>query len=244
MHGMQLPRRTTVTSRSRSALAAVAVACALVAGCSSPGSGSSAGETLPDAATILKESAATTKSLTSAHVEVAIDGKIEGLPLKSLSGDLTNVPATAVEGKATIIMSGSPLETGLIVMDGTLFAALSPGHWLDMGPAVDIYDPSTILNPDIGLANMLTSISDAKTDVGERIDATDTVKVSGNVSADAVNKLLPQLKASAAMPGTVWIDKGGDHKLVRARVVPSGDTSIQMTLSDWNKPVTVTKPQV
>ena len=46
------------------------------------------------------------------------------------------------------------------------------------------------------------------------------------------------------MPGTVWVEKDGDHKLVQARVEPSSDTSMQMTLSDWNKPVTVTKPQV
>lgn len=241
---MQSRPRRIATSRSLSALAAVATACALVVGCSSSGTGSSAVEAVPDAATVLEESAAATKNLTSAHVEIVIEGKIEGLPIKTLSGDLTNVPATAVKGKATIIMGGSPLETGLVVADGTLFAALSPDNWLDMGPAADIYDPSTILNPDVGLANMLNSIADATSEFGERLDDTDTVKVSGNVSADAMNKLIPQLKASTALPSTVWIEKGGDHKLMRARVAPTSDSSIEMTLSDWNKPVTVTKPQL
>ena len=45
------------------------------------------------------------------------------------------------------------------------------------------------------------------------------------------------------MPGTAWIEKDGDHRLVQARI-DDNDSSIQMTLSDWNKPVTVTKPEV
>jgi lipoprotein LprG len=72
----------------------------------------------------------------------------------------------------------------------------------------------------------------------------DTVKVTGNVSADAVNKLIPQIKATGPVPGTAWIAKDGDHNLVQAQVDPSSGNSIQMTLSKWNDPVTVTKPPV
>lgn len=46
------------------------------------------------------------------------------------------------------------------------------------------------------------------------------------------------------MPGTAWIENGGEHNLVRAEIEPSDDSSIQLTLSKWNEPVTVTKPQV
>ena len=41
-----------------------------------------------------------------------------------------------------------------------------------------------------------------------------------------------------------WIEKGGDHNLVQAQIDPASGTSIQMTLSNWNTPVTVTKPPV
>ena len=229
-------------SSALSAFAAVTIASGLVAGCSS--SGSSGTDTLPDAATLLQQSSQTTKDLKSAHLDIAVEGKIEGLPLKKLSGDLTNVPATAVQGNATITMGGSDLDAQLIVIDGNLYAALSANSWLDMGPAADIYDPSTILNPDTGLANMLSSFSDAKSEAGEKINDVDTVKVTGQVSADAVNKLIPQLQATGPLPGTAWIEKDGDHNLVQASIEQSSGNSIQMTLSDWNKPVTVTKPQV
>jgi lipoprotein LprG len=70
------------------------------------------------------------------------------------------------------------------------------------------------------------------------------VKVTGKVTADAVNKLIPQLKAGTALPATVWIEKDAPHQLVQATVDQSDASSIQLTLSEWDKPVTVTKPEV
>jgi lipoprotein LprG len=226
-------------SRILIAMAAISTAVALVVGCSSSSSTSS--EPLPDAAGLLQQSAQTTKGLKSAHLEITVTGKIEGLPVKKLTGDLTNVPATAVQGNATITMGGSDVDAGLVVIDGTLYASLSPNSWLDLGPAADIYDPSVILNPDSGLANILTNFSDAKSVSSETVNGVQTIKVTGNVTADAVNKLVP-VKATGPVPSTAWIQKDGDHNLVQAEIDPSSGNSIQMTLSNWNTPVTVTKP--
>jgi lipoprotein LprG len=226
-------------SRILIAMAAISTAVALVVGCSSSSSTSS--EPLPDAAGLLQQSAQTTKGLKSAHLEITVNGKIEGLPVKKLTGDLTNVPATAVQGNATITMGGSDVDAGLVVIDGTLYASLSPNSWLDLGPAADIYDPSVILNPDSGLANILTNFSDPKSESSETVNGVQTIKVTGNISADAVNKLVP-VKATGPVPGIAWIQKDGDHNLVQAEIDPSSGNSIQMTLSNWNTPVTVTKP--
>ena len=46
------------------------------------------------------------------------------------------------------------------------------------------------------------------------------------------------------MPGTAWIREDGNHELVQAKLEPTPGNSITMTLSDWGKPVTVTKPAV
>ena len=229
-------------SRILVSVAAISTAAALAVGCSSTSSPSSA--PLPDAAGLLQQSIQTTKGLKSAHLEITVSGKIEGLPIKKLSGDLTNVPATAVQGNATISMGGSDVDAGLVVIDSILYASLSPNSWLDLGPAADIYDPSVILNPDAGLANILGSFTDPKSEAFETVNGVDTVRVTGQVSADAVNKLIPDLKVTAAVPGTAWIEKDGDHNLVQAKIDPSSGTSIQMTLSNWNTPVTVTKPPV
>ncbi|CAN5176977.1 lipoarabinomannan carrier protein LprG [soil metagenome] len=236
---MQTRRRT---SRLVLVLAALSSTAALIAGCSS--SSDTSTESLPDAAELLQQSSQTTKGLQSAHLDITVNGTIDGLPLKTLTGDLTNVPATAVQGNATISMAGSDVDAGLIVIDNVLYASLTPDSWLDLGPAADIYDPSTILNPNGGLAGMLDSFTEPKSEAAATIGGVETVKVSGKVSADSVNALIPQLKATDALPATAWIEKDGDHNLVQAQIDPSDGNSILVKLSEWNKPVTVTKPAV
>lgn len=220
-------------------LAALLTTALMVSGCAKEPS-----DPLPDAAGLLQQSIQTTTALKSAHLEIVVNGTIDGLPVKSLSGDLTNVPAVAIKGNSTISMGGSEVDIDLVVLDGTLYAALTPNSWLDMGPAVEVYDPSVILNPDAGLANMLTNLTDAKAATVETIGGVETVKITGTVRAEAVNKLIPQLAASSPVPSTVWIEKNAPHQLVQAQVDQSADNSVQLTLSEWDKPVTVTKPSM
>ena len=218
-------------------LATLLAATLLISGCSKKSS-----EPLPDAAGLLTQSIASTPKLQSAHLEIVVNGKIDGLMVKSLSGDLTNVPAVAVKGNSTISMGGSAVDIELVVLDGTLYAALTPNSWLDMGPAAEIYDPSVILNPDEGLANMLTNLTDATAAGFETIGGVPTVKITGKIGADAVNKLIPPLNASAPLPSTVWIEQNAPNQLVQAQVDQSEGNNVQLTLSEWDKPVTVTKP--
>jgi lipoprotein LprG len=218
-------------------LATLLAATLLISGCSKKSS-----EPLPDAAGLLTQSIASTKKLQSANLEIVVNGKIDGLMVKSLSGDLTNVPAVAVKGNSTISMGGSAVDIELVVLDGTLYAALTPNSWLDMGPAAEIYDPSVILNPDEGLANMLTNLTDATAAGFETIGGVPTVKITGKIGADAVNKLIPPLNASAPLPSTVWIEQNAPNQLVQAQVDQSEGNNVQLTLSEWDKPVTVTKP--
>ena len=88
---------------------------------------------------------------------------------------------------------------------------------------------SAILNPDTGLANVLANFSDPKADGRETINGVDTVRVTGNVSADAVNKIAPQIAATGPVPGTAWIREDGNHELVQAKLEPTPGNSITMT---------------
>ncbi len=223
-----------------SLLTAFLAAAALTAGCSSDKKADAA---LPDAATLLKDSNETTKAQQSVHLQLTVNGEIKELPIASLTGDLTNSPAVAAQGKADIIFLGQKLEgVDFVVADGSLYGAITPGSWQDFGPAADIYDVSAILSPDKGLANVLANFSDPKTEGRETVNGVDTVKVTGTVSADAVNKIAPQIGATGPVPGTAWIVGDGDHKLIQAKLEPTPGNSVQMTMSDWGKSVTVTKP--
>jgi lipoprotein LprG len=223
--------------------AAFFAAIALIAGCSSKSQDSS--KPLPDPASLLKESSDTTRSQSSMHLKLAVTGEIKQLPIESIEGDLTNTPAVAAQGTANIIFLGQRLEgVDFSVVDGTLYAALTKGSFQDLGPATDIYDVSAILNPDTGLANVLANFSNPKADGRETLNGVDTVRVTGTVTAEAVNKITPQLAATGPVPATAWIREDGNHELVQAKLEPTPGNSLTMTCSDWGKPVTVTKPAV
>lgn len=219
----------------------MSIVAALVGGCSSS---KQAAKPLPDAATLLKECSQATKGVKSVHLVLSVTGKIKSLPVKTLSGDLTTAPGTAAKGDAKITLAGSDIDVNFVVYNTVLYAALTPNKWTDFGPAADIYDPSSILNPDTGLANMLANFTDPKAEGRESVNGQNTVRITGKVSADAVNALAPQLKATQARPATVWIQENGDHELVQAKLEQSPGNSIQMTLSNWNQPVQITKPPV
>jgi lipoprotein LprG len=220
----------------------VSIATALIAGCSSGPKES--GAPLPDATTLVKQSAAVTKTVTSAHVVLSVQGKVPGLPIKVLTGDLTSIPSVAASGNVKLTMGGSDIDANFVVYDSTLYATLTPNKWSDFGKASDIYDVSVILNPAAGVANALDNLTNAKAEGRETINGQSTIRISGTVSADAVNKIAPPFNATAPVPSTVWIQETGDHQLVQANLQKSSGNSVQITLSNWNQPVTVTKPPV
>lgn len=233
---MQTPARLAVL------FTALATSALLIAGCSSD---SKSSEPLPDAATLLQDSNKVTAALQSVHLDLTTTGEIKELPIASLTGDLTNTPAVAAQGKADIVFLGQKVDdVEFVVIDSTLFGALTPGSWSDFGPAADIYDVSAILNPDTGLANVLASFSDPKTDGRETVNGVETYKVTGEVSADGVNKIAPQIAASGPVPGTAWISTDGKNNLVQAKLDVTKDSNVQMTMSKWGDPVTVTKPAI
>jgi lipoprotein LprG len=232
----------TMQTRLVAIFAALFAVIALVAGCSK--SSEDSGKDLPDAATLLQQSSDTTKKQTSVHLLLTVQGEIKELPIESLEGDLTNAPAVAAQGKANINFLGQKLEgIQFIVADGTLYGTLTPGSaFQNFGPAADIYDASAILSPENGLANILANFSDPQADGRETVNGVATVRVKGDVSAEAVNKIAPQIGASGPVPATAWIAEEGNHELAQVKLEPSSDKSVTMTLTDWGKPVTVTKP--
>ncbi len=225
-------------------LAILFAAVALIAGCSSSDKSAGNGEPLPDAATLLQESTATTKAQQSVHLQLTTQGTVNGLPIQKLDGDLTNTPAVAAQGTADVTVAGQKIsDAKFAVVDNDLWAALTPGDPLsNWGPAANIYDIAAILSPDKGLANVLANFTDPKADGRETIDGVDTVRLTGQVTADAINAIAPSIKATAPVPAVAWIKSDGDHALMQAKLTPSEGNSITMTLSDWGKQVTIAKP--
>jgi len=108
------------------------------------------------------------------------------------------------------------------------------------------WSPSAALVAGVnsGVANLLANFTDAKAEGRDTINGENTIRISGNVPADAVNKIASQLNATKATPTTVWIEETGNHQLAQVKMDKSSGNSVQMTLSNWNQPVQVTKPEV
>jgi lipoprotein LprG len=236
MQGMQTRRRLSAV------FASLGLVTALIAGCSS-GTKQSSGP-LPDATTLVKQAADVTKTVTSVHLVLSVKGKVPGLPIKVLTGDLTTKPNTAASGNIQLTLAGSDIDANFVVYDSVLYATLTPNKWSDFGKASDVYDVSLILSPDAGLANSLANFTNAKAEGRDTINGQNTIRISGDISADAVNKIAPPFNATQPVPATVWIQESGDHQLVQANLQKSPGNSVQMTLSNWNQPVQVTKPPV
>ncbi len=223
-------------------LAAFSAATVLIAGCSF--SNSTSGGPLPDAGNLVKQSADSTKNLKSAHLVLTVTG-LPALHIKTLSGDLTTSPNTAAKGNAQLNYLGQDISADFVVVDGDLWTnVFNPGDktLTDIGPASQVYDVSALLSPATGLPNLLANFTDAKAEGREQLSGQSTVRISGNVSADAANKIASPIKATAPVPATVWIVESGDHQLAQINLQPSQGNSVQMTVSNWNQPVQVAKP--
>lgn len=173
----------------------------------------------------------------------SVAGKIAEMPVKTLEGDLTKEPSPAARGTAKTTIMGAAVDIEFVEFDRRLYVALPGEGFKDYGPTSNVYDVAAILNPDTGLANMLADFIDPKAEARETVGGQQTIRVSGKVTADAVNKIVP-LDATKRMSSTVWIQESGDHQLVQATVEPSKDDSVQMSFSNWNVPVIVDKPVV
>jgi lipoprotein LprG len=235
--------------------AVVSVVVALVAGCfsfsppsqsSSPSpspssSSKQANDPLPDPAAMLKEASTTTKSLKSVHLVLSVAGRIAEMPVKTLEGDLTTEHGTAAKGDAKVRIMGADVDIKFVEFDRRLYVALPGEDFKDYGPTSNVYDVGAMLNPDTGLANMLADFIDPKVESRETVGSQQTIRVAGKVTADAVNKIVP-LDATKRLSATVWIQERGDHQLVRAKLEPSKDDSVEMVFSNWNVSVIVDMP--
>lgn len=235
MQGMPKPQRLFAV------LAALSVATALFAGCSVHKKDS--GGPLPDAKTLISQATDATKAVKSAHIVLTVTGKIPGLTVKTLTGDLTTEP-TAGKGNVKLTFAGSDIDADFVVFDGILYATLTPNKWSDFGKASDIYDPSQILSQDKGLANLLAHFTEPKAEGRENINGQSVIRISGKITADAVNAIAPPFSASDPVPATVWIQESGDHQLAQVKLERGTGNAVQMTLSNWGQQVQVTKPPV
>ncbi len=186
------------------------------------------------------------RKVTGMHINLAVQGNVPNLLVTKLEGDISNTPQMVATGSATLLVGKSPQDAKFVFIDGHLYSDLGqPGSYTDFGDGKSIYNVSVLLDPDKGLANVLSKLQGGSVAGNEQVNGVATTKITGKSSADDIatlagNKLTAQ--DVTTVPTTVWIATDGSSHLVQLQVKPTADSSVTLTMSDWGKQVTATKP--
>jgi lipoprotein LprG len=212
----------------------------LLAACTS----SSPAEQLPAASDLLAKSAAAMRTVKTAAIDIQVDQALTSIPVRRATGTLT--AAGAAKGTATLAQGSALAEFEFVIVGGDLYLKGPTGAYrkVSLVFAASIYDPSAILNPEKGVARLLSTTADAKTEAKESVNGVDTYRVRANLDQQAVAALVPGITGKVS--GLLWLD-ASTSRLVKAQLdVPTGNGSATapatVTFSDYDAPVTITPP--
>lgn len=221
----------------------LALTTAFASACSSSDDSADSGS-LPDGASLLKEAATSTANVKTAHFTLTVNGEVKDLPVKKAEGDLTREGAKGGAAKGTVSMElmGSLFEGDFVLVDDSLYIKGPTGGWQKLPASLvrSLYDPAAILDPDRGVAHVLESAQNAKTDGTEDIDGVSTYRVTSRVTKDVVTNLVPGVDSDVDV--TFWVRQDDGHQPVKASVKMGGPT-VDVMLTDIDKQVSITAPQ-
>jgi lipoprotein LprG len=225
-------------------LVTLALAAAVTTACSSSDS-SGDGGSLPDGTGLLNDASASMSDVKSAHFTLGVNGEFPPLPVHKAEGDLTRAGGSSGAAKGTISLDfmGSLFEGDFVLIDNSLYFKGPTGDWQKVPASMvtSTYDPGAILDPDRGVAKVLGSVRNAKTEGTEDIDGVSTYRVTGKVTKDVVKDLVPGIDSDVDI--TFWVRQDGGHQPAKASVKVTDKASVDVTVSDIDKQVSITAPK-
>jgi len=223
----------------------VALTTALICvACAGDGSGG-----LPDPDFLLRDAAAASTGVRTAHVDLETSGQVPGLAVRSLDADVVAPRADspgAAEGTATVTLGNGPVTVRFVEIDGRILVDQGGGRYAPPPSSTEqLPRPSVLLDPDAGLGATLANLQGAQTVVREDVDGTTAFKVTGEVPGDVVARLLPGV-APEETPMSVWFAVEGRHAPVKSELTVAdgsgGTTTLTLRLTDANRPVEISAP--
>jgi hypothetical protein len=218
----------------------------------------------PDAAKLVQESAKTTETLRSLHIALTATN-LPKLPVSSVNADVTSIQQGNGQAVGDAKFRATPespfVDTSFLVTNKTFYTKSPDGKYSSVGPAEKIYDPAVILDRERGLANVIRQVQNPKVDGKETIDGVATVKISGTIDAGIIDPIIPTIgQGGGTLPITLWIadvappagsppttvpsdapSPGTGPNLVQMQV-NKDQGSVNVTFSNWAKPVTIPNP--
>jgi lipoprotein LprG len=233
--------------RLRSALALLAVLpvmLAAAAGCTHSKPKPGATGDLPAGDVLLKDSAAAMRDIKTAKFLITADGTIAGLSLKRAEGTLTR--EGSAQGSAQITQAGLDVELTFVIVGDKIYLKGPTGGYqtLPLALAATVYDPSAILDPDRGIAKVLSTATDAKTEAAESVDGKPAWRVAMKANATDLETIVPGV--TGTVPAKVWLGTTDKRLLKATFTLPdSGGAkggTVTVTFTDYDAPVTISAP--
>lgn len=209
----------------------------LIASCSGTAQQQQA-QKLPDGNQLLADSAAAMRTVHTTHFTIAAQGKTPGVTLRYADGQLSE--QGGAKGTAKMDQGGKIVDQDFVITGDTLYLRGPNGDYQKVPSSLagTMYDPSVILNPDRGVAAVLASGKDAKTESREMIAGADTYKVQATFPKQSLATLVPGITEDTT--GQVWMATQGS-RLVEAQF-RLGDGLVSAHFSDYDAPVTINSP--
>ena len=198
---------------------------------------------LPDAGTLLKDSATAMREIKTAKFLITADGAISGLSLRRAEGTLTR--EGNAEGTAQIEQSGTAVDLTFVIVGDKIYIKGPTGGYqtLPLSLAATVYDPSAILDPDKGVAKLLSTATGAKTEAAEAVDGTDAWRVALTANGTDLATIIPGV--TGGTPGKVWLGKQDKrlHKAVFTLPAEGGATgTVTVTFQEFDAPADIKAP--
>jgi lipoprotein LprG len=198
---------------------------------------------LPDGTALVSQASTAMTSLDSAHITIDTSGKVGTIPLRTAEGDLAKGGNS--KGSIKLLALGQVIQLDFVVLNGTFYIKGLTGGWQKASAAevATFYDPSGILDPNRGVAKVLATATNAKTEATETVNGVSTYRVSVNLDNTVTSAVVPDTPPGTT--GKVWLDQS-TKRLVRAELDVSagggGPGTVTINLTDLDKPVTINAP--
>ena len=202
---------------------------ALASACSSSGGGAE----LPAGPDLMKKASEAMKNVKSAGFSIATEGKPK-VPVKKADGRLT--AAGDADGSLTLEVLGTLQEVSFALVGDTVHFKGPTGGFQKMTrqQLAQFYDPSVILEPTKGIAQLLASATDPKVEALE----SGAYRVATTFPAQVVGQIIPGV--TQGVNGKVWIEQA-TSRLTKASLPLQGGT-VTVSFSDYDAPITITPP--
>ncbi|MBB6393562.1 lipoprotein LprG [Actinomadura coerulea] len=225
----------------RRILALVPVLLALVfTGACDGGSGGPAKKADFDAAQTLRQAAQAMGSLKSVAFTLESDGKT---PVMVKGGDMKLLRGGDAEGTLAVEQQGQKVEMKVVAVGDSIYLDAGTGGWrkLPKGLAASVYDPSAVLDPQRGIAKLLTSAREPSPEAVEKVDGKEAYRVAAKLPKEEVAGLIPGIGED--MDGQVWVGKA-DHRLLKVRgAFPKDQGSVTIRFTEFDAPYKISAPR-